>query len=750
VSMLDRYNVVWEQPGKSERDAMPLGNGEVGISLWVEEDGDLQFFLSRSDALTELDRNVKLAKVRVRLSPNPFAKGAAFREELKLREGVVEIEAADARLRVFVDAEFPVVHVTGEFQTATTVTAILQSWRTAPRASGSDSPIAGSGTDIVESADVVRGSDEGVLFYHRNGPTCIGYLAELAGLKDHPEVVPDTLGDRTFGGWMTLAGETKQSGSALTTAGPVKSFAVKVTTCGGQRPMVEAWIAELMEVDARAGAAAEARRRTAAWWNKYWDQSWIFVDGDEEARLVTQAYTLTKWMLACAAGGSFPIRFNGAHFNQMPAGDGAVTVRTLAPYYTDAPAKEPTLEVNPDLRSWGHWTLYQNLRLPYLSMLARGEARAVREMFRFYRSFWDLNRMRAKIYYGAAGQHNTEIMQTFGLQERGIYGADRTGLPVGYSQNRWGGAVDISPGLELLQLMLDYYDYTADEGFLRDELLPYAYDLLRYIETRFKERDGGKIVIGPLHAVETYWDATDPITVVAGMHAVLERVLALPAGKVAQRGFFERLRQMSPEIPVETVDGVKVIAPGRIYQRERKNVEAPEFYAMFPFRLFGVGKPQLVMAIASYRHAWTVAGSFQPFERGWAPDKASYSGWQQHGMVAATLGLTADARKILVDNCRLKNPGNRFPAMWGPIYDAVPDVDHGANILNTLQLMLCQAEGEEVLLLPAWPRGWEADFRLHVPQGGVVEGKVRGGEVVDLRVMPTGRDVRIGGGRRRR
>ena len=73
LSMLDRYNVTWQEPAETDRSAMPLGNGEVGISLWVLADGEIQFYIARTDACTELDRCVKLGKVRIRFTPNRAA-----------------------------------------------------------------------------------------------------------------------------------------------------------------------------------------------------------------------------------------------------------------------------------------------------------------------------------------------------------------------------------------------------------------------------------------------------------------------------------------------------------------------------------------------------------------------------------------------------------------------------------------------------------------------------------------------------
>jgi hypothetical protein len=90
---LDAYNTIWNSPGTDETGSIPLGNGNVGMNLWVVEDGDLFFYVSRGDSYSENMTLCKLGKVRVSLSPNPFARGMPYRQELKLREGRCEIEA---------------------------------------------------------------------------------------------------------------------------------------------------------------------------------------------------------------------------------------------------------------------------------------------------------------------------------------------------------------------------------------------------------------------------------------------------------------------------------------------------------------------------------------------------------------------------------------------------------------------------------------------------------------------------------
>lgn len=70
----EQYRLVWHRVGESDRAAVPLGNGDYAASFWVTREG-LHFYLAKSDAYTELDRNVKLGKVNVELTPNPFAEG---------------------------------------------------------------------------------------------------------------------------------------------------------------------------------------------------------------------------------------------------------------------------------------------------------------------------------------------------------------------------------------------------------------------------------------------------------------------------------------------------------------------------------------------------------------------------------------------------------------------------------------------------------------------------------------------------
>jgi len=79
--------------------------------------------------------------------------------------------------------------------------------------------------------------------------------------------------------------------------------------------------------------------------------------------------------------------------------------------------------------------------------------------------------------------------------------------------------------------------------------------------------------------------------------------------------------------------------------------------------------------------------------------------------------------------------------MWGPNYDWTPDQCHGSVAMIALQRMLVQYEGDDIYLLPAWPKDWDVAFKLHAPQNTSIEGKVENGKITTLQVSPERRKI---------
>jgi hypothetical protein len=234
----------------------------------------------------------------------------------------------------------------------------------------------------------------------------------------------------------------------------------------------------------------------------------------------------------------------------------------------------------------------------------------------------------------------------------------------------------------------------------------------------------------PSQAVETWWRCTNAMPELAGCIAVTERLLAMPAELVPalDRELYQRLRAKLPPIPLRDVNGKKALAPAESFA-DKRNIENPELYPVFPFRLFAFNRPNADWALAALEHRW---------DRG-------HHGWRQDDIFIAYLGLADETRKAIVSRARSHDPGERFPAFWGPNYDWTPDQDHGGVLMKTFQAMLLQTDGQKIFLLPAWPKEWDVEFKLHAPQQTSIEGVYREGKMLSLRVTPESRraDVQI-------
>jgi hypothetical protein len=165
-----------------------------------------------------------------------------------------------------------------------------------------------------------------------------------------------------------------------------------------------------------------------------------------------------------------------------------------------------------------------------------------------------------------------------------------------------------------------------------------------------------------------------------------------------------------------------MLAPAQDF-KIKHNCECPELYAVFPFRQIAIDKPNIEWGVEALKHR---------------RDSGS-AGWRQEDSFMAYLGLADQARDYVVQRARRKHAASRFPAFWGPNYDWLPDQCHGGNLMKATQAMLMQADGKKIYLMPAWPKDWDCEFKLHAPLQTVVEGKIREGKVVDLKVIPESR-----------
>ena len=98
---LEDYSITWTTPSTNASESMPCGGGDIGLNVWVEN-GDVLFYVSKSGTFDENNALLKLGRVRVKLSPNPF-EGNVFKQELILKDGYLKINGSNG----FVNVSWP-------------------------------------------------------------------------------------------------------------------------------------------------------------------------------------------------------------------------------------------------------------------------------------------------------------------------------------------------------------------------------------------------------------------------------------------------------------------------------------------------------------------------------------------------------------------------------------------------------------------------------------------------------------------
>lgn len=716
------YAVSWDSPSENSSGSMPIGNGEVGANVWMEKNGNLVFLLSRTDAWAENSSLYKLGKVRVSLFPLVFNEQTRFTQRLNLKEGVIDFEIYDGKDRVklsfLVDSEHPVAYLSGSSTRPLQVMVTPEIWRTQVRVL----PEAERHFSLqkcpfqewcMEYPDQVAGDNRHLTVYHRNERSIYPFTLKHQGIQLPDSVMSDPFLGRTMGFSLAASGFVRATPTMLVSENPVTDFSLQVVAHVAQTPTAAEWERQVAQIHERAVGFAEARKRTAAWWENYWDRSYIVVntpDGDT-GRRITRSYVLQKWMTACAGRGNYPIKFNGSIF-------------TVDPVYTNG-----SLPYSPDYRLWGPDYWWQNTRLIYHAMLKSGDFDMMRVLFRHYLHVLPMLKANARTLWKAEGAVNPETATIFGATVNHDYGWEPHGsrkevIDNPYVRYYW------SSGLEIVALMYDFYHYTGDEDFARTTLVPFAQEIIRFYDDFFPRDAQGRLRITPTHSLETYWEnVVNDLPNVAGLHYVLDCLLSLPAGYAAeeQRAAWLSLQRALPPLPQENRNGVKVYAPAETYGKERTNSENPELYAVFPFPLCHIASPDLQMGVDTYRQRLVKATS----------------GWTQDGQQAARLGLTEEARQNLLAKIGNSHRGHRFPVIWGPNYDWTPDQDHGSNLLLTLQEMVMQAYGKKVYLLPAFPKDWDVTFRLWTPGKNCVTGSYVKGKWVEKPRLEHSSDMKI-------
>lgn len=721
-SPVSTCDVVWNSLGTNENNSMPLGNGDVALNVWTEQNGDIVFLIAKSDSWSENGELLKVGRVRISLRPNPFVNSASFTQTLRLENGNVELHSGNNFAHIWVDANNPAVHVQVQTEAPVELKATSEVWRT-KKYSLDSRAIDRTGLGFFEWGSypnsltfypdtIFQSKDNRVSSCHFNTQSIYPMVFEKEHLESLLPKYPDPLMHRCFG--LTMKGDNlvssdNQTLKSLKASG---SQQLDIYTLTEQTESPQAWHADLdkkiMKIDAvKTSIAWKAHEN---WWKEFWNRSWINVTGTADAGKVTQGYAIQRFMTACAGRGAQPIKFNETTFtvgHDLPPG----TVSTEANH-------------DPDFRAWGACFWNQDTRLIYYPLIAAGDYDLLEPWFEMYLKALPLEKARTEVYYHHDGAYFPETMYFWGLPNLHDFGFNNSTVEL---QSAW-VRYHIQGTLEIITQILDIYDNTQDSRYAK-ELVPFADAIITFYANHWPRDSKGKIHMAPAQSLETYEDdAVNPTPDIAGLKSVIPRLLGLPKEFTSseQRDFWAKTLNDLPPIPmgktargklppdgVGDADGRPTILAAEKYGATH-NSENPELYVAYPYRLYGVGKPELQLARDTYN-----ARRF-PMDRAWGQD----------GTQAAVLGLTNEAQRVVTRE--FTDYGRQqFGWFWDP--------ECGGSGMITLQLMLMQCDGKRIQLLPAWPAEWTSDFKLHAPYQTTVEGHVENGKITKLNVTPNSR-----------
>jgi len=733
-SGIEKFDVVWDSPSQNSLGSMPIGNGDIGANVWVEPSGDLVLLLSKTDAYDEFNRLLKLGRIRIKTNPALVQGGQPFEQALRLQDGTIVIKSNGTSTRIWVDANNPVMQVDMASDNPINAEVSLEVWRTEPRELNrvagrekeNDSSCYNHPEKFRVNPDVILPHGGAQLAWcHHNIESQWRANLELTALGDEVAKGTDPILHRTFGAVIRGSGMKAVSDTVLQSESSANAISVRIFPLTQTADSPGEWLkAATTMADGITASSQDRFAAHAKWWQQYWDTSWINIDDESalpmpdaknqapkagarkpnaDALIVSRAYALQRFVNACSGRGALPIKFNGSIFTVDQVFD-------------------------PDYRRWGGAYWWQNTRLIYWGMLYSGDYDLMRPFFKMYRDVLPLRKAATRKYYGHDGAFYPETIYFWGNFTDENYGIDRTGKPDGLTDNTyirhyWQG------GLELVAIMLEYYDATQDAEFRDNSLLPMATEITRFFDQHWQRGADGKVFYSPAQSLETWHVATDPTPEIVGLRYLLPRLLELPASPEL-KAEWRKLLADQPEIPTTTKDGETLILPAKTFSKS-SNFENPELYAVFPYR------------------AYTLAQGEEAVKTGintWKNQRhKDNSGWQQGLIQAALLGLTSEAKALAVGRVRNTAKGYRFPGFYGPNHDWIPDQDHISVFQIALQRMLMQCEGDRILLLPAWPAEWNVHFKLHAPGQTTIEAQVKDGKVVNLKVHPESRrgDVEI-------
>lgn len=725
------YDVKWYGPGKNSSDSMPVGGHDIGCNVWTQEKS-IYLYIQQSGWFDENNSMLKFGRLHLEFDENLIDEDVT--QELILEEGYIVIHIKDICITIWVDVQYPVVHM--EYKSAKThhFNLYYESWRSQDKVVDSNSfelfqckeVFKYPDGDVIFHKDTILPEENFLLQYHANIKEDLSIYKEFdaQGIGHYKEEAYNPQVNLICGGKLELPGMKyigQKTGKYQDTEYTAYGYEPNISSCNFHIQVIlhweqteneEKWEHNLASICRSANADINQHREyTREWWRNYFGKSYIQMQPSHQNETydkmwtIGRNYQLFRYMLGCNYYGYWPTKFNGGLFTFDPG------------IIKNTEWWDGELSFTPDYRLWGGGShTIQNQRLLYWPMLKSGDGEVMVQEFNLFNRALDTAKMRAKFYYNIDGAFYAEQMGNYGLCNTCDHGWDNhTGVPVPQIKYLF------SNNLEIALLILEYWEFTGKDI---SEYMEFIDNVVMFYDGFYPENDeNGKMIMYPANALETYHVVKNPIDGIAGLRCLLPKMLKLPENlaSYARKEKWRKLMERVPSIKTKIFNDEEIIAYADT-ESDIQNCELPEMYTVFPYDIYGIGKAGIDLARR------TIRNSFHTEEM------RTHISWHYTGIEYARLGMLSEALEFL--GRKMSDGPHRFPTFWGPGHDWTPDHNWGGTGEIQLQEMLMQTREDVIYLFPCWPSWCDVRFKLYAPQNTIISCGLKEGKIEYMEVVP--------------
>jgi alpha-L-fucosidase 2 len=667
--VLGRSDVVLGKPNLDAGEAMPLGNGRVGVAVWSA--AGLTAQLNRNDTMP--DRLSAGQVVIPGLADLTRAKDYAG--QLDLYHGEFRERGGGMTATAFVepDQDTLVVEVTGA-NPDKAQTAVLKLW--APRTP------------------------------HAIADGRAGLLREAWVDDKHPGA-----SGRAFGSLCAITAEGRAVAAAVTDSRTV-TVSFRPFADGHFRIFVAAphWDgsgdAEAAARSAFSPQPAGAHRR---WWEAFWNRAAVIKvnSKDGAGEYMENLRNLYLFVAAIEKGVEYPGSQAGIADMISSAQD----------------------EHRWDPSAFWHW----NLRMQIAANIGAGLTELNESYFNLYReNLKNIENWTREHMKGLPGVCVPETMRFNGpgIEYEGAWQPAAMGLNCDAQFKPYYNARTISTGAEVSLWVWQQYLATNDRKFLAQNY-PLMASAARFLLAYQKAGPDGQLHTSPSNAHETQWDVTDPTTDVAAISALYPATIAAAQGLGKDPELVGQIEAALPKVPAlprtqasgprtllaasADAQGEDVIAESYQPGAEIHNVENIGLEPVWPYGIIGDTSALFGLAQRTYAHRPNVANI----------------DWNFDPIQAARLRSGTEVGSTLVQITeKVQNFVNGM-AKWEPTAKEFY-VEQTGVVADALQEALVQDYDGIIRIAPATPPGWDFEGSVYVRGRTKVDVQMRNGSVTTV------------------